>query len=310
MRISLVIPLYNKHATIQRALQSVFTQTVQPEEIIVVNDGSTDGSDKVVEAINHPLINLIHQPNSGVSAARNFGVKEAKGDWIAFLDADDELLPDFFKSIKELRNNYSDASIFATAYYLQDHNGFKRPLNLKKLPFTGQSGLLTNYFEVASCSEPPICSSAVVINKTALNAIVGFPYGIESGEDLLTWAKLAVNNKIAYSLSPLSIFIQDPGHTYNDIPNRVPQMPDLVGKELALLAHQFNNVACLKSYVGHWHKMRASIFLRLGKKKEALKEVMKSLSFKALNYRVYAYVFFLFLPLSLVNRIFKIHGKA
>jgi glycosyltransferase involved in cell wall biosynthesis len=84
MKITVVIPLYNKRDFIERALDSVLKQTVLPDEIIVINDGSTDGSDKIVEQLNHSLIALIHQKNSGVSAARNKGIDLAKNKWIAF----------------------------------------------------------------------------------------------------------------------------------------------------------------------------------------------------------------------------------
>ena len=229
MRITVVIPLYNKKDTIQRALQSVFTQTVQPDEIIVVNDGSTDGSEKVVEAIIHPLIKLIHQPNAGVSAARNLGIKEAQGDWIAFLDADDEWKPEFLETIICLSASYPWCYILATAYQLQDHHGNIKEIILNKMPFSGDHGILSNYFEVASCSHPPVCSSAVTIKKDAIISTGGFPEGIKSGEDLLTWARLASEFEIGYSIKPLSVFILAAAHTYDETPNRIPEEPDKVG---------------------------------------------------------------------------------
>ena len=88
--ISVVIPLYNKERYIERAVYSVLSQTFQLFEIVIVNDGSTDGSVSVIERMNNPLIRLIHQKNGGVSAARNRGIEEARFEYIAFLDADDE----------------------------------------------------------------------------------------------------------------------------------------------------------------------------------------------------------------------------
>lgn len=75
---------------------------------------------------------------------------------------------------------------------------------IKKLPFKGEDGILSNYFEVASCSHPPICSISIMVKKNAIQSIGGFPVGVKSGEDLLTWARLAVQEKIAYSRKPLS----------------------------------------------------------------------------------------------------------
>ena len=87
--ISVVIPLYNKEKEIARTLRSVLAQTSQPLEIIVVDDGSTDGSAARVEEIGSPLIRLIRQENRGVSAARNRAMQEACGEYAALLDGDD-----------------------------------------------------------------------------------------------------------------------------------------------------------------------------------------------------------------------------
>ena len=309
MRITVVIPLFNKKATIQRALHSVFIQTVHPEEIIVVNDGSTDGSEKVVETINHPLIKLIHQTNAGVSAARNFGIKEAKGDWIAFLDADDEWMPEYLQKINFLNRSFPDCSVAATAYMTQDHNGKQKKLILNKIDFICDDGILTNYFEVASHSHPPLWTSAVVVKKNALDSIGWFPVGIKSGEDLLTWARLASKFKIAYSKRPLSVFIQCSANTYNDIPSRVPELPDRVGEELISIAQKNKNIRGINNYVAHWFKMRSSIYLRLGMKRNTLTTVARSLRYNPFSIRVCIYLFLLILPSTQLNRILRKFGN-
>ena len=87
--ISVVIPLYNKETSIAQSLKSVLSQEYDDFEVVIVDDGSTDGSVGVVGAINDSRIRLIKQKNGGPSKARNTGVKNAKGEWILFLDADD-----------------------------------------------------------------------------------------------------------------------------------------------------------------------------------------------------------------------------
>ena len=89
MKISVIIPTYNRKHTLNRAIHSVLSQTFQPWEIIAVDDGSTDGTKEWLAKM-YPAIRYIHQSNSGVSAARNVGIKTAQGDWLAFLDSDDE----------------------------------------------------------------------------------------------------------------------------------------------------------------------------------------------------------------------------
>jgi len=310
MKISVVIPLYNKRETVLSALNSVLNQTVLPNEVIVVNDGSTDGSEQVFVELNHPHVRLISQPNAGVSAARNRGIAEAKNEWIAFLDADDEWLPEFLETITMLSEKYPQCSVLATSYFLQDHTGRKRQLLLENLPFSKDDGLLTNYFMVAACSEPPIHSSSVAIKNPALKSVRGFPAGITSGEDLLTWARLAASNDIAYCTKPLSIFVQDIAHTYQDKPNRIPQCPDIVGTELGLLAKHNRRIPGIKRYVAHWHKMRASVFLRLGMKKEALYDGIKSLTFRPFNSRIFIYFILLPLPDFTIAKIFQRFGNV
>ncbi len=113
---SVIIPLYNKATTVERAIRSVLKQTVQDFEIIVVNDGSTDRGPIVVSAINDPRIRLIHQSNAGVSAARNRGIAESKYDLIAFLDADDEWLPEFLETIHQLVRLHPNCVVYAPRY--------------------------------------------------------------------------------------------------------------------------------------------------------------------------------------------------
>ena len=114
-QISVIIPTYNRKHTLPRALDSVLAQSFQPFEIIVIDDGSTDGtfewiiseypSIKLIEPFNGPKPLKGYSPN-GVSAARNAGTKVAKGDWIALLDSDDEWLPDkLAKQVQALKEN-------------------------------------------------------------------------------------------------------------------------------------------------------------------------------------------------------------
>jgi glycosyltransferase involved in cell wall biosynthesis len=98
IRISVVIPVYNGAAFIQRCLNSVFAQTHPATEIIVIDDGSTDGTPDILRH-NQPAVRVITQTNAGRSAARNRAINEASGAYVAFLDADDEFLPDHLRHL-------------------------------------------------------------------------------------------------------------------------------------------------------------------------------------------------------------------
>ena len=131
--ISIVIPLYNKAAVICRTMESVKQQIFSDFEILIVNDGSTDDSLSVLmdflsenEAVFKNSVRLIEQENKGVSAARNQGIKEARGEIIAFLDADDEWLPDYLKTIAFLVEKYPECDIFGTAYSFKMNKKEKR----------------------------------------------------------------------------------------------------------------------------------------------------------------------------------------
>src|ERR1022692_3824950 len=116
---SVVIPLYNKAAYISTAIESVLNQDYLEFELIIVNDGSTDRSLEIIRLINDSLkeqFRIINQSNSGVSTARNNGVKAANYNFIAFLDADDWWDKDFLKEMNVLIVNYNEAGIYASNY--------------------------------------------------------------------------------------------------------------------------------------------------------------------------------------------------
>ena len=93
-RISVIVPVYNCERYVAEAIESVLTQTYHPFEVIVVDDGSTDGSADVAKSFTDTQIRYIYQPNSGLSTALNTGVQQARGSLFAFLDSDDVWLPD------------------------------------------------------------------------------------------------------------------------------------------------------------------------------------------------------------------------
>lgn len=137
---SVVIPLYNKEKSIAQSLKSVLDQTYTNFEIVVVDDGSTDKSVEVVKNIGDDRIQLLCQPNAGPSKARNTGVKNSKGDWIVFLDADDELLPEALSIFTEIIVEHQDVDII-------DCNRYVRRGEDERLGFHPLEGYVKNPFK-------------------------------------------------------------------------------------------------------------------------------------------------------------------
>ena len=186
-RISVVMPLYNKVAEVERALRSVVEQSLSPCEIIVVDDGSTDGSGAIVERLIKECpdagIRLITQKNSGVSAARNRGIEEAKSDYVALLDADDWWLSGYIAEVCRLMEYYPDADAYATAFDIV--NGSERVA----APVPTVEGYI-NPAEEALRGRYPIIPSTATLRKEAVAAVGGFPEGMRIGEDQWLWVSM------------------------------------------------------------------------------------------------------------------------
>lgn len=282
--ISVVIPLYNKVDSIERTIESLNRQTYQDFEIVVVNDGSTDGSEKIIERLADPKIRLINKPNGGVASARNKGFAEAKAEYVALLDADDEWEPEFLETIAKMITDFPDCAIFGVDYIMRKPDGTSISTIIRGLDFIGDSGKLKNYFQVASQSNPPLCSSSVVIKRDAMLSIGGFPLGVKSGEDLITWARLAARYQIAYCRKPLAIFNIE-GYDVKERPKRIPPKEDYVGAELLKLKNEFHPSG-IDLYICHWHKMRSSIYMRLRQRRNSIREAAIGLRYNPLNYKL------------------------
>ncbi len=117
--ISVIIPLFNKEAIIERSIRSVLSQSFKDFELIIVNDGSTDRSAEVVKGINDKRIVFIAQENGGPSKARNTGVNHAKGEWVLFLDADDELAKGAIDHLLHMSTKHPNANIIDGSFVVR-----------------------------------------------------------------------------------------------------------------------------------------------------------------------------------------------
>ncbi len=251
------MPLYNKASQVLDTIASVTAQTLSDWELLVVDDGSTDGGPALVRALGDARIRVVSQANAGVAVARNRGVDLASADLVAFLDADDLWLPQFLATILALQADFPAAHWFATGYEIRPVQGAAFVSRLRGSVTSFCRGILPDYFGVAISSDPPVWSSATAVRRNAIQAIGGFPVGIGSGEDLLTWARLAVRYPLAYEAQPLAVFV------VSGI-ERQPDAADRVGRAMVQLMRAYPAVPCLRAYLGMWYRMQAVMALRFG----------------------------------------------
>ena len=204
---SIIMPLYNKAPYVRKAVESVVGQTCRDWELIVVDDGSTDGGGGIVASIVDARIRLVRQENAGVSAARNRGVALSEGPFLCFLDADDWWEPTFLAEMAALIERHPEAGIYGTSYWIVK-NGRKRlaPIGVDKGFTEGE----INYCQVyARTLCMPLTSITVCIPRRVFNETGGFPLGITLGEDFLLWLRIALTHKTVLLNKPLANYNQD-----------------------------------------------------------------------------------------------------
>lgn len=203
---SVIIPLYNKADTIERALKSVRAQTCRDFEVVVVDDGSTDNSAEIVErfeGIDH--LRLIRQENAGVSAARNRGVEVAEGEYAAFLDADDYWDKDYLKTVAEVITKMNRPVIAGTGFYwVQEGRTWK----------TVGRGKFTTVDFIPECAIfQPMHTSSVAVRREEFLSVGGFDvrHGFYEDLELLFKLTLRFPRRVAMSRSAHSYHMGDAG---------------------------------------------------------------------------------------------------
>ncbi len=199
--VAVIIPLYNKERYVRRAIDSVLAQTVRDFELLVIDDGSTDNGRALVRAYTDARVRLIHQENRGVSAARNRGMAEARGELIAFLDADDEWLPDFLATILSLREQFPAAGAYATG--LREFRG--SPLVYRDRHLRGDRAEAGCGFDLWR-EGAFVHSSCVAVPRQVFDRIGVFREGYVTGEDIDMWFRIALRFDIACSPIVCSLY--------------------------------------------------------------------------------------------------------
>jgi len=225
-KFSVIIPLYNKEKDFPLTLDSVLEQSFRDFELIIVNDGSTDGSMAIAEkaAEKDQRIRLFNNTNSGVSSSRNFGVARAKAKYIAFIDADDLWLPNHLENLHAILLKFPDATWFATAYEKKINHSLTRPM-LATIPKEKNWIGTLDFFEyslIDSLAHP----SAVGFKKDFYNEIGGQEIGINFSEDTDLWIRAALSAPIYFSNTVSATIILNATNRANDLMTTSRKLPD------------------------------------------------------------------------------------
>ncbi|MBC8210609.1 MAG: glycosyltransferase [Gammaproteobacteria bacterium] len=189
MDISVVIPSYNRAHTLGRALTSVFSQHYPAQEVIVIDDGSSDHTQQLITN-EFPQVKLIIQNNAGVSAARNSGIRAARSDWIALLDSDDEWLPEKLERIQLAQQQHPALKLFHS-----DEIWIRNGVRVNPMNKHAKSG--GHIFQ--NCL--PLCvisPSATVIHRAIFDQIGLFDETLPACEDYDLWLRLCHRYPVHY----------------------------------------------------------------------------------------------------------------
>ncbi|MHC4160347.1 MAG: glycosyltransferase family 2 protein, partial [Planctomycetota bacterium] len=204
--ISVVIPAFNAGQFIRRTVDSILAQTYSDYEIIVVDDGSTDNTADVVRSYG-PKVRYIYQQNAGDGPARNTGITAAEGDWIAFLDHDDEWLPKKLQLQMEALNSHADVRWCGTNRYQSD--GRRRVAAgdaeaIKKA--LGENYYFENYFRAVVKGLCPVITSTMLVHREVFETVGLFDSCWPRAADLDIWWRIAYRfPKIGYRPQPLVV---------------------------------------------------------------------------------------------------------
>ncbi len=199
MYFSVIIPLYNKKDDIKKSIDSVLLQSYKNFEIVVLNDGSTDGCELIVEQMmaNDNRIRLINRENGGVSVARNSAVSEAKYDYICLLDADDEWTTDFLQVMFEMITEFPDHKIFSVRHEIVEKDG-RVILPTVGLPedFRGE---VKNFIKLYTHHDGLVNSSSICLEKKYFQSLGGFPDNQGNGEDIYLWLLYGMKTTLVFT---------------------------------------------------------------------------------------------------------------
>ena len=274
MKVSVIVPVFNKAHYIHRCIQSILAQTFSEFELILVDDGSTDESLTIARTFSDQRIRIIQQQNGGPGSARNTGIAHADGSICAFLDADDAWFPSYLEASLELLAHDSSV-VAAVSGYIEVPGGISRESYWRKRGISdGVVSLLPSHSPVHMVAMLAYMSCwSTVARKDALLRWGGF-YDRDRciyAEDSFLWLAILLNERVHFSTTPRVCFHREASELSNVQRGPRPVEPFLVHPELIrarcpknlvqlledVLAIRALKTSCMLAYWGEWKRARA-----------------------------------------------------
>lgn len=290
---SVIIPLYNKENYIENALKSILNQTFTDYEIIIVNDCSTDNSIAKIESYLSEKITLIHhEKNKGLSATRNTGVKNAKADYITYLDADDLWKPTFLTTIYRLITNFPEAKIFGTNYEEVYGHKILKPFNNSDTLANDFEGII-DFFKI-NIKQGIYNHGSVCFHKAVFEKVGYYDETINFSEDIDFNIRANSHFKLAYSNSVKMQYTMQSENQITTSKISGKTLPDYNKYEDLALKNPY-----LKKYLDFERYVLAK-HLKLEGSDEKSKTIIKQIDLKNLNFKQQ---FLLLFPTSIVKLV-------
>ena len=269
--VSVVIPAYNAAWCVGKAIDSVLAQDYRDFEVIVVNDGSTDDTAAIL-ATYGDAIRVVQQSNGGLSSARNAGIRESRGEFVAFLDADDWWLPGKLAKQMALMQTRPELGFTSTTARVEDPEG--RLVNVWACA-QWQGSFLVHLF--GSNADVAGSGSAVIARRALFDQVGGFDESLRSLEDIDMWMRLAAAANYACLEEPLAVILKRPGSMSRNLEVMRDAAIRVMQKNRKLLPASHQGAywrACMAGIHGDYAKWR----YRAGQRVAALGEITRLLA--------------------------------
>jgi len=273
-KVSIIIPTYNYGRFLQTAIDSAFAQTFKDFEVIVIDDGSTDDTKGIIQSKYAHRIKYIYQEHKGAPAARNRGFREAKGEYVVFLDADDWLSEEYLEyKVNVLNNNEDIGWVYSDWYYVDDKGLLER---VSKSPSFYKRKLEGDISSELFSSGNYITTDAVLIRKACIEKVGGFDESLPALQDYDLWLRVSMHYRVKYLNMALSYSLV---HS-DSLSSQMGVNP----KAFLIIAKKYENV--FRNRVGSvkWLRLKAdkynqygSYLMNISIRNEASKAFLKSI---------------------------------